>query len=409
MQWIAEYCRYRGHKVSGSDSALGGHAAENVDGADLVIYTSAISENNVELIAAKEKGIPVLSRAEALGKIGKEFTSLIAVAGTHGKTTVTGMLSSVLKNYDPALHIGGTLKGKCGKVNGDILIAEACEYRRNFLYLEPDISIILNIELDHTDFYKTYSSLLSSFARFASRSKTAVVPDSFAAILRAKRNGRQVTVGPHGDFALIDFMPDKTGSDICIKTPSCIFRARLNVIGKHNAQNAVYAVAAAMEYGAQEDEIREGLASFEGVDRRLQTVGKIKGVPVISDYAHHPTEIRASLDALRLSGYSRPLVVFQPHTYERLESLMRDSIYALLGVNSIILPVFHARGRAGNLTSWDLAHAITLRTGDSVAADFSRAAELITSNASRYDCIVIMGAGDNEKLIPLICDPFPKA
>lgn len=405
MRWIASYYRNKGWEISGSDIATGGHRAENVEGADLVVYTSAAAKDNPELLRAQELGIPILPRAEALGRICGEFTSSIAVAGTHGKTTTTAMLASILDAYRPAVHVGGTVGGQQGSTTGDILIAEACEYCRNFLHIRPELAVILNVELDHTDCYKTYSSLIAAFARFAAQSRAVVIPDAFAPFFKPRIGGRQTTVGARGDYSLMDYKPDREGGNVSFKTPDGILRARLNVLGKHNATNATYAVAASAEFGADAAEIRQGLENFAGVDRRLQRVGTTRGTPVVSDYAHHPTEIAASLEALRSAGYVRPLVVFQPHTYERLASLLRNFTYALLGVTSIVLPVFAARGDVGSVTSRDLAHGIVLRGGKSVAAeDFDRAAELVLSAASRHDAIVVMGAGDNEKILPLILD-----
>lgn len=405
MKWIADYYRGRGHEVTGSDLALRGHDAANVVGADTVVYTSAISDDNPELVVARERGLTVLTRAEALGKIADEFGYVVAVAGTHGKSTVTGMLASVLEPFSPAVHLGGTVRGRRGGCEGDILVAEACEYKRNFLTLSPDLAVVLNVELDHTDCYNTFSSLISTFARFTAQSRAVVIPDTFEAFLHPGRGGKQILVGPRGSYALIDCRQDKEGSDISVKTPDGIFNARLNVIGRHNAVNAVYAIAAARFCGAEYDEIAEGLAAFGGIDRRLQRVGTCSGVPVFSDYAHHPTEIAAGLNALRSAGYARPLVAFQPHTYERLASLLTPFACALVAADSVIMPVFNARGEKGSADETDLSAKIALLGGKSVAANsFADAARKLKSYVAARDVLIVMGAGDNEKLLPLILD-----
>lgn len=405
MKWIADFYRARGCEVSGSDLTRGGHRAENVAGADLVVYTSAIDADNPELVAAHELGATVLTRAEALGKIAEEFEYVVAVAGTHGKSTVTGMLASVFAPQKPAVHVGGTMGGTRGGAEGELLIAEACEYRRNFLTLSPDLTVVLNIELDHTDTYKTFSSLIATFAQFASQSRAVVVPDAFEAFLRPRAGGKQILVGPRGGYALIDCRQDKGGSDISVKTPEGIFEARLNVIGKHNAVNAVYAVAAARFCGAEYDEIRAGLAAFGGIDRRLQRVGTCGGLPVFSDYAHHPTEIGAGIAALKSAGFTRPLVAFQPHTYERLSTLLTPFACSLLAADSVIMPVFNARGGARLVTAYDLADKIAALGGHSkAAASFSEAASLVLAAAPSHDAVIVMGAGDNEKVLPLILD-----
>ena len=405
MKWIADYYRAHGCEVSGSDLALGGHCAANVDGADMVIYTSAVAADNPELAAARELEIPVYTRAEALGRIAGEFEYVTAVSGTHGKSTVTGMLASVLANFSPAVHVGGTMGGKRGGVDGEMLIAEACEYQRNFLTLSPDLAVVLNIELDHTDCYKTFSSLISTFARFAAQSRAVVIPDTFEAFLKPRPGGKQILVGPRGQYALIDCRLDKGGSKFSVKTPEGIFDARLNVIGKHNAVNAVFAVAAARFCGAEYDEIREGLAAFGGIDRRLQRVGACCGLPVFSDYAHHPTEIGAGIAALKSSGYTRPLVAFQPHTYERLSTLLTPFACSLLAADSVIMPVFNARGGVRLATAYDLADKIRALGGKSTAAaSFEESALLVRHAVRGHDAVIVMGAGDNEKILPLILE-----
>lgn len=405
MKWIADYYIAQGCEVSGSDLALGGHSASNVKGADTVIYTSAIAADNPELAAARELGLTVLTRAEALGRIASEFDYVLAVAGTHGKSTVTGMLASVLSSFSPAVHIGGTIGGKRGGAQGDLLIAEACEYKRNFLSLSPDLAVILNIELDHTDCYKTLSSLIATFARFASQSRTVIVPDTFESFLKPDQGGRQILVGARGAYALLDCRQDKDGCELLIKTPDGIFEARTSVIGKHNGLNAVYAVAAARTYGADYDEIRKGLAAFKGIDRRLQRVGTCIGVPVFSDYAHHPTEIGAGISALKGAGYVRPLAVFQPHTYERLADLLTPFACSLLAADNVIMPVFNARGGTRAVSAYDLADKITALGGRSVpSSSFKHAASLVLRGVHGHDAVVVMGAGDNEKLLPLILD-----
>lgn len=408
MKWIAGYFRGRGAEVTVSDLRTGGHDPSNVKGADLVIYTSAIEDNNVELVAAREAGMTVLPRSEALARIARDLGFCIAVAGTHGKTTVTAMTAYALAAYRPAAHFGGTVLGKTGATEGDMLVTEACEYKRNFLTLSPDMSVVLNIELDHTDCYDCFSAVLGAFSRFAAQSETVIVPEEFAPFCLPRAGGRQVCVGRRGSYALIDRVSDGEGSDIAVKTPDGILRTRLNVIGRHNADNAVYAVAAAHEYGATLSEIADGLAAFPGVDRRLQRKGSVCGKPLFSDYAHHPTEIRAGIRALRDAGYSRPLVLFRPHTYARLTSLFKEFAISLLGVRSIILPVFRARGDCLGADSYSLSREIVSRHGTSeYAAGFAAAAELARSHASDCDVVILMGAGDEERILPMLCDETP--
>ena len=403
MKWLSDYYRERGNEVSGSDLLTGGHNKENVSGADLVVYTAAVSADNPELREAVRLGIKTVSRAEALAAVAACFVTSIAVAGTHGKTTTTCMLSEMLSSYNPAVFFGGTYRGKRGSATGEMLIAEACEYKRGFLFMHPDISVTLNVELDHTDCYSSYDDVLQVFKQFTLQSEHAVIPDALAGILAAKRY--TVTVGRTGKYACIDCVANSAGSDIAVKTPEGVRRFRLEVPGRHNAENAVFAIAAARTYGAHYDEISEGLSRFTGADRRLQQVGRVRGIPVYSDYAHHPTELEASLNAYRAMGYGRILIVFQPHTHERLSSLFDGFANALCGFDSIILPVFRARGGSG-VTSDMLAGEVVRRGGRSVALDVPETARRIKETAPDHDIIAITGAGDNEKILPLILDQF---
>lgn len=405
MKWIADRLRFRGKEVSGSDITLGGHRAENVNGADLVVYTSAVKEDNPELVAARRAGIPCVTRAEFLGNIAAEFDETIAVAGTHGKTTVTAMIAEMLKSRSPAVHIGGTVGGKRGNAKGDgLLIAEACEYRRAFRYIHADIAVVLNVELDHTDYYKNYGEVLSAFADFVSRSETAVVPDALSDVLLPASGGRQVCVGARGSWALLDVRPERGGMRMLFKTPDGLRDFFTPLTGRHNALDALFAVAAARESGADYREIGAALAGFKGADRRMQRVGAMGDIPVYSDYAHHPTEIKSTLDGLRCAGFKRPLVVFQPHTYARLDSLFDGFVDALGGTDTVILPVFNARGKAEGRDGAALSAALRGKNFSAAVKDFASAAETVKSRAAHCDVVVVMGAGDNEKLLPLICD-----
>lgn len=399
MKWLAEYYADRGHSVSGSDAATGGHDAANVHGADLVIYTSAVPETNVELAEARRLGMKIMTRAEALGEISRTFPFLIAVAGTHGKSTVTAMTAAALRRHDPAMHLGGTVGGRRGKTSGKVLVAEACEYMRNFLTLSPDVGVVLNIELDHTDCYKSETELIEAFARFASRCKTVVLPCELSYICPNKA----VRVGLTGEYALIGEERIPFGTRITVKTPDGARTFDTLLFGRHNALNAVFAIAAARVCGADYDEIAEGLSAFPGVDRRMQQVGETCGLPLFSDYAHHPTEIAASLEALRAIGYSRPLAVFQPHTFERLAVFSDAFATALKSARTVVLPVFRARGEGSGASPLGLADKINTSGGEAVAAaDFVDAAGLVRSLSYDRDVVIVMGAGDNEKILPFL-------
>lgn len=401
MKWLADYYRSRGNEVSGSDLLTGGHCAANVRGADLVVYSAAVPTDNAELVEAKRLGIRTICRAQALAEAAACFGESIAVAGTHGKTTTTCMLAEILRPYRPAVFFGGTYKGGRGSATGELLIAEACEYKRGFLYMRPSIAVVLNVELDHTDCYRSLAEVKEAFAQFVRGAGIAVLPDSLAS---EPGGGHCVTVGRTGGYACIDCVCEGGGSRVAIKTPDGVKRFKLSVPGRHNAENAAFAVAAARTFGADYREIEEGLIRFTGADRRLQRVGTTGGAVVFSDYAHHPTELAASVAAYREAGFKHVLVVFQPHTHERLGKFMDGFADVLSGVRSIVLPVFRARGSDEGATSEELAERVRERGGDCVALPLAEAAEMIKKAAPECDAVAVTGAGDNEKILPLILD-----
>lgn len=397
MSWLASYFRSRGDEVSGSDITTGGHSAENVLGADLVVYTAAITADNVELAAAKKEGIMVIPRAELLGEVSRGFETVIAVGGTHGKTTVTGMLGCVIP--DAALHIGGSIGGRQGRTEGHTLICEACEYKESFLHLKRDIAVVLNAEHDHPDYYPDYDSVITAFGRFTGEADVLVTTPQLAAVLPVRE--RTVTVGDSGDCYVISFQPGKRielsvwGRRISFVTP---------LIGRHNAGNLAFSAAVAALSGVSDEDIAFRLSRFGGVDRRLQKVGSIDSAVIISDYAHHPDEIIASVSAVKSSGMKKVLAVFQPHTYSRLNTLFGGFIKGLRRCDSIILPVFAAREPQNDKCDGrTLCGSLKAAGAASVyAPSFEAAAELIKRRAKDYDAVMIMGAGDVTALVGML-------
>ena len=401
MKWLADYYSAHGVGLSRSDITLGAPRAENVHGADLVVYSAAVPPTDPERSEAARLGIKQISRAEALASVMACFGESIAVAGTHGKTTTVCMLGEMLSAYDPAVCFGGTCGGRRGKASGEIIVAEACEYMRGMLFMRPTIAVVLNAELDHTDCYAGEREVRDAFSEFVSRAEIAVAPDTLIPCM-PKRYA--VTVGRTGEYACIDSRVSADGMTIAVKTPDGVKRFRMRVPGAHNAENAVFAIAAARAFGADWSEIAGGLERFRGADRRLQRVGSMNGVPVFSDYAHHPTELAASLAAYRAMGYKKPLVVFQPHTHERLGAFFDEFAEVLLTCDSIVLPVFRARGADEGRSSADLAAAVRERGGRSEALGFEEAADRIKNAAPVIDVIAVTGAGDNERLLPFLLD-----
>jgi UDP-N-acetylmuramate--alanine ligase len=351
MSGIAEVLLNLGYTISGSDLKLSpitahleqmgarvyeGHAAANVTGAQALVVSSAVDEQNPEVQEARRLGIPVIPRGELLAELMR-LKYGIAVAGSHGKTTTTSMAATILNfaRKDPTVVVGGkvgTMGGANARVGrSDFLVVEADESDRSFLKLAPILAVVTNIDREHLDHYSSFEDIRQSFIEFVNK-----VPFYGAAILclddehvqgilsEVKR--RTITYG--------SAQADIEATEVCCGAGSSDFRLRfrgrdlgrfhLNIPGQHNVLNSMAAVAVALELDVKPDEIREGLATFSGVDRRLQKRGEEHGITVMDDYGHHPTEIRATLAAARLCGYKRILVLFQPHRYTRTFHLMDE-------------------------------------------------------------------------------------
>lgn len=388
MEFLARLCERFGMEVSGSDIKSGGHKASNVHGADAVVYSYAIGENNPEFAEAKRLGIPMLSRAELLGKLSHKYDKVIAISGTHGKTTTTGMFMSAMCDLDPTVHIGGTIKGKLGNIGSrKLFITEACEYCESFLSLCPDVGVVLNVELDHADYYKTYANFYDAFEKFAGRCKVAFVcGDNEAKTLRGSEKTFTFGTGENCDYCAritgnaggyYSFTPYFRGERLDDVT--------LNVRGAHNVTNAMAVVAychfAGLPYG--------GISDFSGVDRRNETLCVHGGVEYISDYAHHPHEIQCTLEMLK-QVYKRVLTVFEPHTYSRTQAFYKEFAAALsLSDEVLLLPVYAARETpiAG------VDRLIAKEGGFKLSESYDSAAETIDKIAKDFDAVVFMGAG----------------
>lgn len=380
MSGIAEVLLNLGYKVSGSDlraspaverlASLGakiflGHEETNVQNADIAVYSSAVTAENPEFQAAAEKGIPIIKRAEMLAELMR-LKFGIAVAGSHGKTTTTSFLATVLSNlnYEPTYIVGGVVKNlgsNAGIGRGDYLVAEADESDGSFLCLNPIISVITNIDNDHLDFYKSEEALLRAFADFANK-----IPFYGHLII----NGHDPQIGkilkkikrPVISFGLKGKFPEANGLDYLAANirregeglafdlehagESVSFKIRMH--GEHNVLNALGAVIAAHKLGAGLEEISTALSSFEGVGRRLETLMDKDNVAVIDDYGHHPTEIAATLAAVKERYAEKEInVVFEPHRYTRSENFWSEFVEALTGDFKVyILPVYSAGEKA---------------------------------------------------------------
>ncbi len=432
MSGLAELMLSEGFKVSGSDmqeSSLTSFLSEKgavisfpqsekniTDDIDAVIYTAAIHEDNPEFMEVKRRNLPLYTRAEFLGEIMKRYPVSVAVSGTHGKTTTTSMLSEILlkADKDPTLSVGGMLKSIGGnfRVGGrDYFVTEACEYTNSFLSFHPTLSIILNVDADHLDFFKDLDDIRDSFKKFAS-----LLPENGTLVINRDTYGfDEITEGLHARVVTFG-ADDKTGfhpEDISYNAsgyPSfTIFngdtslgRAELRIPGDHNILNACAAAAAASEIGIDPSFILSGLSEFTGTERRFEHKGYIKeGVELIDDYAHHPSEIRASLAAARRYTKGRIWCVFQPHTYSRTKALLHEFAEALSLADEVVLAEIYPARETDTLgiSSEDLAREIvSLGHNARYPGSFQTIEKFLSENCIHGDLLITMGAGDVYKI-----------
>ena len=314
-----------------------GHSAKNIADADCLIRTAAVHNDNPEIAAARAKGIPVFERAQAWGVIMRAYRHAICVAGTHGKTTTTSMITHIFMQAqrDPTVMIGGylpLLKAGHRVGGGDTIIMESCEYCNSFLNFFPTMAVIMNVEADHLDFFKDLADIQHSFRTFAE-----LVPSTGAVLANGDDPGARVALEglDYVTFGIEDtnfyhganYSADWRDFDL-IADGQAVCHIHLNVFGRHNALNAIAACAAALRMGVDPADIQAGLESFTGAGRRMEFKGKCNGADVYDDYAHHPGELHALIDAINALGYKRVIVAFQPHTYSRTKALFDDFVRA---------------------------------------------------------------------------------
>lgn len=434
-----------GYTVSGSDrqlSPLGlgvqargarviaGHRPENVQGADLVVRSSAVPDDNVEVRAALDAGIPVLKRAEFLGKLMREVQAGpgIAIAGTHGKTTTTAMIAWLLTalGQDPSYIIGGVSKnlGKNAHAgSGSFFVIEADEYDRMFLGLQPQMAVVTNVEHDHPDCYPTQADFRQAFLDFAERLSAegtllACADDPGAAWLLEKAAGRNIRCLAYGldrdEYAYFarDLIPEKSGGYRFEALCQTGERKRsvpvvLQVPGTHNVKNALAALAVADQLGLPLDAAAQALSEFRGTSRRFDVRAEVAGVVLVDDYAHHPTEIRATLSAAcsRYPG-RRIWAVWQPHTYSRTRALLPEFLTAFEQADHVLVtPVYAAREKIpeDGFSAAQIAAAIVGCPADFVP-DLDMAKEYLLANLHSGDVVLVLSAGDADQLNGLLLD-----
>ena len=417
---IAEILMSEGYEISGSDMNEGetldkmkgygipvymGHAAENIKGAELVVYSAAVKETNPERKAAVEQGIPCIERSVMLGVVTRRYKRSIAIAGTHGKTTTTAMLSQLLigSGFDPSAIIGGKLPfigGNSYVGQSDIIVCEACEYVDTFLELNPFISVILNIDADHLDYFKNLDNIKKSFNRFAKQTTGLLVingddENTLDAVKDVELEKITFGFGENCDYRAVNVSADKgvhEQYDLLYKGEK-ITGIKLIVPGKHNVYNSLAAAATAHYLGATPEEIAENLHKFGGVHRRFEILGTPCGITVADDFAHHPTELTATLNAAMNMGFRKVWAVFQPHTFSRTAMLLDDFAEALKipdqAIISEILPVRETN--TYNIYSTDLGAKVP---GAVCLDTFEEITDYVCQNAQEGDLILTMGGGN---------------
>jgi UDP-N-acetylmuramate--alanine ligase len=437
MSGIAEVLLNLGYKISGSDlrpspvtqrlEAMGtqisaSHRAENVAGADVVVTSSAIVRDNPEVAEAARLHIPVIQRAEMLAELMR-LKYGIAIAGMHGKTTTTSMVAAVLAagGLDPTVVVGGRVdamgsNARLGK--SQYLVAEADESDRSFLKLSPILSVVTNIDREHMDCYRDMQDVEDTFVDFMNRVPfygmvVACADDAPLRSLLARVKRRVVTYGTSQDA---DFRVQALASRPIPALNQFRVRYRdqdlgefeLHVPGQHNVLNATAALAVGVGLDISRDHIREALQSFRGVDRRFQQKGTVRGITVIDDYGHHPTEIRATLAAAKQAGFARVHVIFQPHRYSRTQLLMDDFAAAFADATTIsVLEIYPAsEAPIAGITGESLARRIRERGERSAefAPSFADAVNTVAAHAREGDLILTLGAGNVSQLAPQVLD-----
>ncbi|MBQ7646644.1 MAG: UDP-N-acetylmuramate--L-alanine ligase [Clostridia bacterium] len=396
---------------------------DNCAGSDLVVYTAAISETDPEMISAKDKGIPCFSRAELLGTIAKRYENSIAIAGTHGKSTTSGMLSQIFlsyADYDPTILIGAELPSinstyRTGHDKN--FIFEACEYKDSFLSFFPGIAVILNVEHDHPDYFKDMDQMVASFAKFLSNTgndgKAVVNYDSPYARKAAKGYGGELyTFSLSGDKEA-DFTPGEITFNRGMASFGVYFRGKkiydvkLSVPGKHNVSNALAACACAYLCGVPAEVVEKGLHDFKGVNRRFEYKGTFNGSSVYDDYAHHPDEIKATLGAAKQFGAKKITVVFQPHTFSRLKEFFDDFTKAFENADQVIFTDVYS-ARETNVYGVDSLLLSQNVPGSLYISEFDDIIKKLQETVGKDGIVIIMGAGSINALTPKLLNSQAK-
>ena len=435
MSPIAEILHHKGFQVTGSDinesdtlqrvrswgvQVLMGQKAENIanTGAELVIYSAAVKSENPELLAAQEKGIPIVERSVMLGIITSRYENSIAIAGTHGKTTTTAMLTQVMMTgkKDPSAIIGGQLPliGSNAQIgHSDIMVCEACEFVDTFLQLHPKVSVILNVDADHLEYFHTLERIIESFHQFSSQTQDTIIlngddPNVWKAV-EGIANKKIITFGmdPSNDYAAANIVDEPKALEQFTLTyqGKPLTDIHLSVPGKHNIMNALAAAATAHYYGVDPQAITKGLYEFTGVHRRFELLGKFQGVTVADDFAHHPTELTATLEAAMKMGFREVWAVFQPHTFSRTYLLLNDFAKALQIPDHVVMTEILAV-REVNTYGLHVQNLADKVPGSCWFSSFEEITDYVIEHAQPGDLILTLGGGDIYKCANQIVEKY---
>lgn len=435
MSGIAEILLNFGFNVTGSDASASeiteilnkkgiqvtiGHDLNSIANSDLIVYSAAIKQDDPEMLEAKRLNIPTIERADFLGELTRCFEDTIAISGTHGKTTTTSMISlcflEALK--DPSIQVGAILKQIDGNYkvgNSEHFIIEACEYVESFLKFSPKAEVILNIDNDHLDYFKTFENIKNAFIKYVK-----LLPDNGLLVIngddancldlpnytKAKSLSYGIT-NKHTDFFAVNIVFDNDGfPEFDVYSKDGFYdKIKLHVPGTHNVLNCLACIALCNEYGISKDIIKSALSKFTGAHRRFEFKGKVNGASIYDDYGHHPTEIVATAKSLMNKKYNESWVVFQPHTYSRTKNLLDDFAKALLNFdNIIILDIYAAREKnTYNISSKDLVDKIiSLGKNAKYIPDFYECVSYIKENVKENDIIMTLGAGTVTQIGPML-------
>ncbi len=443
MYPLAQILHSQGYYLTGSDNnetetleavrkmgipVFMGQRAENIEGADLIVHTAAIMADNPELIAAKNSGVPVLERSDLLGIVTSWFDNAICVSGTHGKTTTTSMITQILytANIDLSAYIGGKLpcihgSGIAGK--SDILVCESCEFVDTFLKLYPDIAVILNIDADHLDYFKTVDNIIKSFHKFAENTTKAIIinkDDANSMKSIEGITGKEIIT--FGKDSSSDYYPENIRKINGLQSEYTLMhkgealgKITLHVAGNHNILNSVAAACASLYVGADFESIQKGLEDFRGASRRFEKLGFEKGVTVVDDYAHHPTELEATLSSAMEMEFNRVWAIFQPFTFSRTKLLLDDFARVLsIPDKTVLTDIMGSREKntfgifTRNLAEkipdciWFPQDESAEYTDERKYFNFQQVCDYVCENVSEGDLVITLGCGDAYKIAKMI-------